>query len=117
MSDTDQNTPHNQRRENAKTIAFIFLIVLIGMLVFEGVYHYVNPHLFLWEKHLLTIFFSTLFACAAAFVALRKHQVLENRLIQEIDERKQAERDLRQSETRYRHVVEDQTEFIVSLET
>ena len=112
MSDTDQNTPHNQRREYAKTIAFIFLIVFIGMLVFEAVYHYIHPHLFPWEKQILTLFFSTLFACAAAFFALRKHQLLEKRLIQEIDEHRQTERDLRQSETRYRHLVEDQTEFI-----
>ncbi len=112
MSDKDQNTPRNPQRENAKTIAFIFLIVLIGMLVFEAVYHYIHPHLFLWEKHLLTLLFSTLFACAAAFFALRKHQLLEKSLIQEIDEHRQVERDLRQSETRYRHLVEDQTEFI-----
>ena len=109
----DQNNTPIPLREIAKSIAITFLIVLVGMFVFELAYDYVYPKLTLWEEHLLTIFFSTLFACTAAFLALRKHQVLEKGLIQEIDERKQAEQDLRQSETRYRNVVEDQTEFIV----
>ena len=108
MSDTDQNKTPNPLREIVKSIAITFLIVLIGMLVFESVYmDYVHQKLTEWEEHLLTILFSTLFACTAAFFALRKHQVLEKRLIQEIDERKQAEYELRQSENRYRTLIQN----------
>jgi hypothetical protein len=74
-----------------KALFLIALSTLILMSAYETAKQLIHPEISIWESHFITIVFSTFIATAVAFVALRKYEVINKRLSDEIIEHKRLE--------------------------
>lgn len=68
------------RRSLALQLSRIALLVLGGMTIFEALKQAIAPDIAIWESHLVTIVFSTVWAIVASFRVLRRHIALNREL-------------------------------------
>ncbi len=73
------------------------LITFIGMAIYESLKQFVFPAISIWQSHAMTIFFSCVVAGVGAFFALRKREELLGQLVNEVNERRKIEGDLRKA--------------------
>ena len=124
----NEDGPPNTNKPNSQSLlpktALVTLLVIIGIATYEALKQLFFPDITLWQSHVVTIAFSAIVSTAAAYLALQRYRSIhralqanydtlttrvEERTValqREIDERKRVEAALRESETRYRQLVE-----------
>jgi len=79
-----------------------FLATSIGMSIFEFSKQYLHRDITLLESHLYTVIFSSLLATVGAYFIIRGRSALLSQALEEITQRRQIEKNIRESEERYR---------------
>jgi|GEM_PF-1812407 len=91
-------TKNKQPIQNTKLIiplAVTMLVMLIGMSVYQIVKYLLFPDITLIQSNIITILFSSIVATIAAYFVLRKQQLLLQKTIKEIVERRRAEEEVK----------------------
>lgn len=91
-------TKNEQPIQNTKLIiplAVTMLIMLIGMSIYQVLKYFLYPGMSLMQSNIITIFFSSAVATIAAYFVLRKRQLLLQKTIKEIVERRRAEEEVK----------------------
>ena len=80
------------------SLIMISIVTMILMGVYEFLKQTISPNLSLWQSHLVTILFSSIIAPIGGYLALRKIEILRQKGIKEIEERKKAEEELKRTQ-------------------
>jgi len=105
-----------QLRGYADPLFKITLAVLFGLFVFEATKDFLAPDLTLWQSHTVTIIFGTVLAVAASYFFLRKQSVLYQQVLEENENYKKSEEELRRSKEWFRSLIENSTDLITVLD-
>lgn len=77
-------------------LATTLIVMLVGMSIFQIVKFYLVPHYSLVKSNIITVFFSSTVATVAAYLVLRKRQILFDKIVTEVAERRRAEKEVKQ---------------------
>ena len=91
-------------------LSITFLVMLIGMSVYQAIKNLLFPNISLVGSNIITILFSSAVATIAAYFVLRNRQLLLQQTLKEIAERKKAEAEIKT-------LNEDLEYHVVQLET
>jgi hypothetical protein len=75
----------------------IFLLMIVGMTVYESIKQVVHPNISIWQSHIVTIIFSSVCATVAAFYFLRKQIRLNSQLNSKNFENERLSRELKKT--------------------
>jgi PAS domain S-box-containing protein len=109
----DESRPTNLYLTLGKVGVFAFVLMSVYQLTKDFFY----PEITLADSHMHTVIFTTVLAMTAAFFALRKQQSLLAMLLDEAEERRTTEDALRESEEKFRSIVETANEGILQIDS
>jgi PAS domain S-box-containing protein len=84
---------------------FVAFIMFFGMTLFEMAKDTLLPDIEIWESHIITIIFSTFIAVLISYIFFRRYEASQTL-------HKQADEDLRESETKYREIIEGTDDLV-----
>jgi len=90
------NKPELREDKLIPGVIRVSAITFICMTLFEVVKQFIFPDIGIWESHIMTIFFTTAVAVIAAYIALKKYQILHKQLLEEFAKCAEAEEANRQ---------------------
>ncbi len=109
----DESRPANLYLTLGKVGVFAFVLMSVYQLAKDFLY----PEITLADSHMHTVIFTTVLAVAVAYFALRKQHSLLAMLVTEANERREAEVALRESEEKFRSIVETANEGILQIDS
>jgi hypothetical protein len=77
----------------------IFLLMLVGMTLYEALKQIIHPDISIWQSHIVTIIFSAVCATTAAFFILKKQIDLNSKLNSKNLENERLSRELKKTVT------------------
>ncbi len=88
-SQTDIKNPTKRKSANiSKSLAYVSLITIFLMTIYESVKEVLSPNLTLWQSHTITILFAGIIAPIGAYFALKRIEELRQKALLELDEKK-----------------------------
>lgn len=91
----------------------ISVITMILMTIYESLKQIIIPDLSLWQSHLVTIIFSGIIAPIGAYLALRKIELMRQKGLKEIEERKRIEEKLKKTQEGLEYKIRARTEELL----
>jgi two-component system, sensor histidine kinase and response regulator len=90
-----ESDPGQQNRKLLPGLSLTMGLAIVLMTAYEWLKGLLLPDITPWQSHLLTIFYTTMIAAVGAYFVFRRHEVVQRRLIQKIDDGKAAEEVIR----------------------
>ncbi|MDO8546222.1 MAG: PAS domain S-box protein, partial [Nitrospirales bacterium] len=112
----DSQNWQRQLRGYADPLLKITLAVLFSLFVFEVTKDLLAPDLTLWQSHAITIIFGTVLAVAASYFFLCKQSVLYQQILEENENYKKSEEELRRNKEWFRSLTEHGSDLITVLD-
>lgn len=99
--------PPTQSQRLIFPLTITMLVMLIGMSLYQVVKYLLFPGLTLIKSNIITIFFSSSVATAAAYFVLRKRQILFEQIVKEVVQRRKADAEIKMlNEDLERHITQ-----------
>ncbi|MFA4862088.1 sensor histidine kinase [Methanoregula sp.] len=98
------------------SLGIVFFLMLVLMFIFEVVKQIANPHLTIWESHVITILFTSILAVIILYYPLRTAYLEQRHAKDALLHQQEAEEKLRQSEMQYRSFVESAEDSIYTVD-
>jgi PAS domain S-box-containing protein len=100
---------HRKSADLVIRLLLIALTIIVGMTGFEFLKNIFFPNLSLWDSHIITIIFISVIGILVAYFILNKHFKLLNQLNQNLIERQQSERALKDGYNYLEELLNEQT--------
>ncbi len=91
------------------SVSIIFVFTMLLMSIYEIVKQLMNPHISIWESHLITIGFASIIAPIGGYIALRKIEKLRVQAVVELEERIRIQEELSELNSRLEEMVDKRT--------
>ena len=112
---TDDEEQFYSKSSLFSSLGIVFFTTMVLMTVYEWSKQELHPEITIWQSHIITIIFASIVAPIAAYFAFRKIENLRRQAIEEVHEKRKAEKQLQLVNERLEERVKERTSKILEV--